>query len=142
IQDLSMELARQFGLDQTSGVLVAEVMPDSPASKAGLRTGDVIVGIDEKEITNAGQLRNTVAATEPGKEVKLKVIREGKAQEFRAKVGKLEAAPLAADANMAQEERLGLSVQNLPEELKTRLKIKQGVLVSDVDPSGPAAAAG
>ncbi|MFM7841653.1 MAG: S1C family serine protease, partial [Nitrospira sp.] len=78
IQDLSAELAPQFGLTEPKGALVNEVLNDSPAKKAGLERGDVIVEYDGKAVENPTQLRNHVAQTVVGKRVTIKFIRDKK----------------------------------------------------------------
>jgi serine protease Do len=80
IQDLSPELASQFGLAEPKGVLVNEVLADSPAKKAGLERGDVIVEYDGKPLENATQLRNAVAQTTVGKKAVVKFMRDKKAR--------------------------------------------------------------
>ncbi len=76
IQELSPELAAQFGLESTAGVLVSDVVEDSPAKKAGFERGDVVVEYDGKAVENLTQLRNAVAQTPIGKRVTVKLIRD------------------------------------------------------------------
>jgi serine protease Do len=76
IQELSPELASQFGLEESKGVLVSDVLDNSPAKKAGLERGDVIVEFDGKPVENPTQLRNHVAQTSVGKKAVVKFIRE------------------------------------------------------------------
>jgi serine protease Do len=76
IQELSPELAAQFGLESTAGVLVSDVVEDSPAKKAGFERGDVVVEYDGKAVENPTQLRNAVAQTPIGKRVTVKVVRD------------------------------------------------------------------
>jgi serine protease Do len=87
--DLTSELAAQFDYKTTKGALVSEVIPDTPAEKAGLKAGDIIMQWNGKEVDNFSHLRQLVAATEPGKEVKLKVWRDGKELTLELKVARL-----------------------------------------------------
>ena len=80
IQELTPALAKSFDLDKAKGILIAQVQKDSPAEKAGLKEGDVIVGLDGKSVDKVGPFRNTVAMEGPGKTVDLAVIRDGSAK--------------------------------------------------------------
>jgi membrane-associated protease RseP (regulator of RpoE activity) len=77
IQDLTPELAKHFDVKEKKGSLVIDVVKDSPAEKAGIKRGDLIVEIDRKTVENSTTLRNMVANLIPGKSVSLKVIRDG-----------------------------------------------------------------
>ncbi|MGA8865177.1 MAG: PDZ domain-containing protein [Gallionella sp.] len=144
IQDLNEDLARQFRLPDTNGALVAQVNKGSPADKAGLKTGDVIVRMDGKEVSDTRQLRNLVAATAPGSSVKIDVIRDGKERTLSAIIGKMTAATAAASRPSGkaadQLARLGLSVRTLTPQLAQQfgLQGEQGVLISGVEPGSPA----
>jgi serine protease Do len=88
IQDVTPELRETLGLDDgVKGALVGEVMPDTPAGKAGLEVGDVIVGIDGKAVSDANELRNRVAVTRPGKQVHLALLRNGGERSVTVTVG-------------------------------------------------------
>jgi serine protease Do len=147
IQDINKELADQFHLPDTNGALVSQVNKDSPAERAGLKAGDVIVRLDGKEVRDTRQLRNLVAATAPGSNVKIGVIRDGKERTFSATIGKMTAesaaAPKLSGKAADQLTKLGLSVQTLTPELakQSGLQGERGVLISGVDPGSPAAMA-
>lgn len=145
IQHVTPELARQFQLDRPIGALVGEVSPESPAAEAGMRPGDVIVEYDGKEITQMSMVPTLVAQTPVGSEVPVKVIRRGQETELLVTIGKLDeddqpAAPRTREA----EEKLGLGVQELTEEVARSLGLKEqvGVLISHVEPGSPAQRAG
>ncbi len=87
IQDLSPELALQFAVPDPKGVLVSDVLQDSPAERAGLARGDVIMEFDGKVVEDATQLRNVVAVTEVGRAVEVKVIRNRHMKTLKVKVG-------------------------------------------------------
>ncbi len=150
IQELTPELAASFGLKETKGALVSSVTPGDPADKAGLKAGDIIVSFDGKPINELSDLPRTVAATRPGKNVELKVMRDGKEKTLLATVGMRKEEEAAAEEAPAEEKeaapdkRFGLSVQPLTPEIAKRLGIAgtEGVVISSVRPDGPAAAVG
>jgi len=89
VQELTPELADSFGLEDTQqGVLITEVIRNSPAEKAGVRPGDILVSIDETAIHNWNEMLQTVADLPPGKTVKLSLVREGKSVSLPVKIGK------------------------------------------------------
>ena len=90
IQKLTPELAESFGLQQTSGALVSEVMANGPADKGGLKRGDVIVQFGTEEIDSVASLPKVVAAVPPGQTVPVKVLRDGKPETVMITIEKLE----------------------------------------------------
>ncbi len=147
IQDVNEDLARQFHLPDTRGALVSQVNKDSPAEKAGLQSGDVIVRYDGKQVRDTRQLRNLVAATAPGSSVSIGVMRDGKEQTLSATIGKMSAETTASatPSGKASDQlaKLGLSVQTLTPELAQQFDLKgeHGVVISGVDPGSPASMA-
>ncbi len=140
ISDLTSDVAEYFGLDSTKGVVVNEVMEGSPAQTGGLEAGDVILKINGRDVEGMGQLRNTIASLEPGTTVRLTVNRKGKEKTVKVKIGELSAD---SDRNMGSEapsQKLGLTVQNLTEEMSRRygLSPSRGVIVSSVTPDSEA----
>ena len=95
IQEITPELAKAFKLDVKEGALVAQVTPGSPADKAGLQRGDVILGVDGKSIPRPRDLSRLIASIEVGKTVKLDVLREGKSLSLPVVIEKLAGAPEA-----------------------------------------------
>jgi serine protease Do len=87
IQPMTPELAQQFGLNETRGVLVNTVAESGPAAKAGIRRGDVIVAFDGKPVTDGNTLRNQIASTAPGTQVKLTIMRDKREQEIPVTLG-------------------------------------------------------
>jgi serine protease Do len=143
IQALSQELAKSFGMKEAKGALVASVEPGSPADKAGLKSGDVIVEFDGKPVTDSRELPRMVAMTKPGTETKLKVYRQGDEKNLTVSVGEMKPEKTAAaERSQAAPEtgKLGLAVQDLTAEQKDQLEVKGGVVVGAVQ--GPAAKAG
>jgi len=144
IQDLTKELMESFNLKDTEGVLIGDVTADSPADKAGIKRGDVIVEYMNKEIKNSGQFRNLVALTPPGTKVKIALIRDGKRMVLVAELGSLEKAKVGGVSQTDVMEKLGFSVQDLTEELARQFgySAKEGVIISQVAPGTPAQFAG
>ena len=148
IQDITPELAKQFGLSEANGALVSQVNADSAAAKAGVKPYDVIVRYDGKEVDNTVHLRNMVAATAPNTEVKLGIIREGKEETLTVRVGKL--TPQTTAAATPGEEggtalgKLGLSVQTLTSDMAKQLGLQgaEGAVITDVQEGSPASLAG
>lgn len=87
VEDLSSRMKKRFNLKEDEGVIVLEVMPDSPADEAGLQHGDVITHVDGKAITDEDELRADLRKAGVGHQVKLSVCREGKKKEITAKLG-------------------------------------------------------
>jgi len=151
IQEVTPELAKNFGLSEPRGALVGEVIKNSPAAEAGVKTGDVIVGYDGKNIDTPTTLRNLVADTPVGKEVNVKVIRHKEPKTFEIKIAEQSKkvaeesseneAPQSSSDTLLSE----LSVQNLTPQIAQQLNLphnSSGVVVTEVDPSSPAAAVG
>jgi Do/DeqQ family serine protease len=91
IQPMTPELASNFGLSEVRGVVVNAVTPNSPAARAGIRQGDVIVGFNGEPVTDGNTLRNRVASTAPGTEVKLAIFRDRSEQQIRVTLGEYQA---------------------------------------------------
>ena len=143
IQDLTADIRRSLGLDTSvDGVIVADVTADSPADDAGIRQGDIITSCDGEDIETAAQLRNLVAATEPGSEKPVGVLRDGESKEYPVKVGKLgEFRQARLDR---ESELMGLTVSGISAETAGRLGLRQdiGVQIVDVEAGSPGANAG
>ncbi|MBU0484975.1 MAG: DegQ family serine endoprotease [Proteobacteria bacterium] len=146
IQHVSAELAEQFGLKRPIGALVGEVMADSPADKAGIKQGDVIIEYMGKEITKMSLLPSLVAQTEVGVKADLVLIRKGNKKEVTVKIGKLEEDEVSSDNEISsiKGKKLGITVQELTPELAQTLDLeeKDGILITNVEPNTPAADAG
>jgi Do/DeqQ family serine protease len=145
IQGVSPEIAASLGLKDERGALVSSVSKDSPAEKAGLAKGDVIVSIDGVAVSDGNALRNRIASTKPGSTVSLGIVRDGAEKTVEVRLRELaptQAAEVAAEP--AEGARLGLSVRPVTPEDARELGLEsgKGLLVAEVDPAGPAAAAG
>jgi serine protease Do len=143
IQNLTDELAKSFGYGSTHGVLIGDVTPNSPASNAGLKSGDIITKLNGKTMEDMNQLRNTVASTPPGTEVKVEVFRDGKDKTMEVKLGELE-TKVALTQGREKSEDLGMTVRELTRDEAKQLKEEnaKGVLVTEVEPGSLADVAG
>jgi serine protease Do len=144
IQDLTRELAESFGIDQGKGILVAQVMEDSPAAAAGLRQGDVITQLNGEPVDKTASFRNQISLTRPGTSVQLRVLRDGKERSIKVKIGAMETDAQGQPIEVGKVPQLGLSLQDLTPELAERFGYDdaQGVLVTAVETDSLAAQAG
>ncbi|MFO1352616.1 MAG: DegQ family serine endoprotease [Gammaproteobacteria bacterium] len=140
IQEVTADLAKSFGLDKPRGALVGQVMADSPAQKAGLKAGDIIVAFNGQAIVSSGELPPLVGRLRPGNKADVNVVRDGKEQTFTITIEELPDNPkqARAAAEPPAPNRLQLKVGELPADKKNDTK---GVLVEEVG-DGAAAAAG
>ena len=144
IQDITPELAKSFGLKSTKGVLVSEVVQGSPAEKAGLLRGDIILRFDGKEIKNAHMLSQMAAATAPNTQAKIDLLRNGEEKTISVELGTM---PEGEQNIVSPEEKSdwGMRVQELTPQLAHQLGLEPGttgVVISEVNNGSPAAAAG
>ena len=146
IQDVTPALAKQFGLNQGGGVLISDVAPDTPAAKAGLKSGDVVTEANGQPVNAANQLQVQISQMAPGTAVRLKIWREGTSRDFTVALGELPEKAEQAEPGQSSEGALeGVEVQNLSPDVAEQLNLPagtKGVVVTQVDPSSPAAAAG
>lgn len=143
IGELTKELADYFKLDSTKGALVNEVVEGSPAQKAGLTAGDIILKMNGRDVESVGQLRNSIAAIAPGTNVTLLVYHDGKQKTVTVKLGELSETSAPAETSQVSS-KLGLTVQNITEEMARLygLRANEGVVVSAVAPNSYAFKAG
>lgn len=144
IQPLTADLARSFDLKNDKGILIAQVTKNSPADKAGLKAGDVIVNYQGRPMSDTGDFRNQVALAQPGSKVEFDIIRDGKQRNISVKVDKLSDHKQAAQESSQASEKLGLVVQTITVDLAKQLGIKagKGVIVTEVAPGSVATMAG
>jgi serine protease Do len=148
IQDLDDELAKQFQLSHQRGALVAQVNDGSPADKAGIRVGDVILKFNGKTVEDTQNLRNMAAGTVPGTKVDVVLQRDGKERTVKVEVGAMPGSETASrgrdDGPSAKDTDLGITVETLSTANAKELGYEgeKGVVVTSVDESGPAAGSG
>ncbi len=140
IQKITPDLAESFNLDRTEGALVGDVIPNSPAERAGIKRGDVIVRFDRHEVKTMESLPKIVGSTTPGKAVKVEVIREGKKKVLDVTIAILKDEKI----KVAALDPVGIQVQDITPDIAQSLNLGnvEGVLVSDVTPGEPGGDAG
>lgn len=150
IQDITPELSQKFGLRDSKGALVGDISKGSPAEKAGVMRGDIILEFNGKEIKSVGSLRNMVAQSKVGSQVKLKILRNGKEYEVAAVIAELpkEAAGAPTEPSPEDIQRnafSGVTVMDLSREIARQLGLganEKGVVVIRVEPGSTADDAG
>ncbi|MEK9623972.1 MAG: Do family serine endopeptidase [Halieaceae bacterium] len=142
IQDVDRNLADSFGLDRPRGALIAQVGQDSPAERAGLQSGDIIVSFAEETIETSADLPHVVGLIAPGTEVTAVIVREGEEQKIRVEVGGLGAdevarvtTGVAADGSLSL---LGMTIIEAEPAMLSDLGLAGGVVISEVEPDSPA----
>ncbi|MFA5676865.1 MAG: DegQ family serine endoprotease [Pseudomonas sp.] len=148
IQEVNKDLAESFGLPRPAGALVAQIMPDGPGAKGGLRVGDVILKLNDQDIVMSSDLPHAVGRLRPGQKASMQIIRDGKRRQVTVEIGALpdedtlasSGAP-SPNAPSATDNRMGLAVVELTDEQKKALDLNAGVVVREVRP-GPGAMIG
>ncbi len=143
IQDVNQALANSFGLPKPQGALISGVEPGSPAEKAGLKSGDVVLGVNGKEINQLSELSGAIAATKPGNTARLQIWRGGKSSNIDVKVAELMERKIAANEagdSSQTSAKLGLTLRELAPDERAQLKTEGGLVVQNA--SGAAARAG
>jgi serine protease Do len=145
IQSITPELAKALNLAERQGALVAEVMPDSPAAKAGIRQGDVIVSFNGATVKDSRDLPSVVAKTPVGEQVTLTLRRDGKTQQMPVTVAKLPSEKgVTQESSQAGPSQWGLQLQEMTPQMGRQhgLAAESGVMVVGVQPGSPAERAG
>jgi serine protease Do len=151
-QELTPEMAKEFNMTDGHGVLIAQVSPDSPASKAGLKVGDVISAINGNAVEDVNNFRLTIAGFASGTTVHLKIVREGKTLEVPVALGEVNEAnnrpggPSVVPGEGEKGALKGVSVEALTPEIRQQLQLpddtKGGVVIANLEDDSPAAAVG
>jgi len=144
IQPLTPELARGFGLKEPKGVLISDVVQDSPADRAGIAAGDIVTEFDKKKVETPQDLQKGVALTPPGKGVPLKVWRDKGEKTLEIKIGETPDDNVALKSTNKSKTLLGLEVRPITPDVARQLNLRggDGVLVFSVEDESPAAEAG
>ena len=150
IQDVTPDLAKQFGLKDSRGALVSEVIPDSPAAAAGIQSGDVITAFNGKTVESTSILRNTVAQTPVGKTVKVELLRDKKTVSLEIKITEQPKDVAQVDGETVQGDGkntalAGVEVRNLTSEIARQLGLPagtSGVVIAGVEQGSAAEEAG
>jgi serine protease Do len=144
LQEITPAIAEALGRKSREGVLVASVEADGPAAKAGVKTGDVVTRFSGKPVESGRELSRAVAATKPGTDAQLTVVREGSPHDLTVKIGQRpddQTPRTAALETPDGGKRLGLSLSPIPEAARGQLGLdpgSAGVLVQRVEPNSPA----
>jgi serine protease Do len=142
MQDVNKALAESLELGKPQGALINAVEPDGPADKAGISPGDVIVRFDGQDIIDSGDLPHAVGSMAPGSKARVEIYREGKRKTLNVVVGALDKDGPAVAENINGNDRLGLLVAELNDQERRQLRLRGGVLVTDVAANSAAANAG
>src|SRR6266566_6251495 len=155
VQTLTPELAEAMKLKgQPTGALVGEVTPKSPAEKAGIKTGDLITGVNGKKISDARELRLMIGSMAPGTKVEIEVNREGQNKTLNVELGEMPAGVAEEGAEASPEESAqpekatvfgGVAVADVTDDIRTALNLSKdigGAVIAEIDSDSPAAKAG
>jgi Do/DeqQ family serine protease len=137
VQDLTPELAHGLGVARTEGAVITQVQPDSPAARAGLRPGDIVIEADGHPVRSASDLRNRIALVRAGQEIELTLLRSGARRVITARVGERQTAA----ARVAPQILSGAILQDIRPGMPMYGKV-EGVLVASVKPDSAAAGYG
>jgi serine protease Do len=140
VQDVTPDLVEELGLKQPDGAMVAGVIENSPAARAGLEAGDVIISYQNRKVTDAATLRNEVAVTAIDEQVPLTVWRQGAEKQISIRIGSQEEAE--EQMTSSAEEQLGAKFRPISPETAARLGLEQGVEIAAIRPGGLLAEAG
>src|SRR6266545_5834565 len=144
IQPLTPELAKSFGAKDDKGVLISDVVPDSPAARGGFQPGDILVEFDGKRMEGPADLQRAVGLKAPGATAKVRVLRDRGEKTLEVRIGE---APDEREASQRQgrgRSLLGLDVRPITPEIARQLNLRstEGVVVARIDESSAAAEAG
>ena len=146
-QEVTPDLAKAFHENEPHGALVGDVTPDSPASRAGVQKGDIILAVNGKPVNDSAQLRMNLSLMQPGTPVNLTILRDGAQRQMTARLAELptETAKVDKSDNSTDTAMDGVSVEDLSPSAARQLGVPPsttGVVVTDVDPNSQAAANG
>ncbi len=148
MNDVTPDNSNFFNLPDAMGAIVSQVTPDSPASRAGLKSGDVLRELNGSKIRNGSQLQVVVSQTAPGSEIKLGILRDGKPEALTVKVGEFKGEKQVAENEgdgSQQRGKLGVGVGDLTPDIRQQMNIPsqvKGAAVQSVRPASPAEDAG
>ncbi len=140
--EVSFELAQSFGLDEVKGALVMDVTSDLPADKAGIEVEDILLEINGKSIDKRDDVFHIVSSLKPGKRIKVVVLRDGKEKSLSLTIGERPGERRVGYQSPSTNNKLGMKVSELPDEIKEMSDVPKGVLVERVDRNSAAYEAG
>jgi len=142
IQDVTESLAKSFGKSDSEGALVSQVVPDSPAEKAGIKAGDIILKFNGEAVKGAAHLKNLVGKEKPGATAKLTIFRDKKTLDVTVKIAERTEKAVASAAGPSPSaetsNELGIEIEKVPAAMAEKLGLKEGegVRVKDLQPDG------
>ena len=148
IGDVTPENSKFFDLKDANGALISEVQPDSPGARAGLKVGDVIVGLDGQKVDGAGELQAEVTSKRPGTKVTLDVLRDGKSMNVPVTLEELGSKDKKEDLSASAENgkpRWGIGIADLTSDVREQIQAPEnvkGAVIQRVQPGSPAEDAG
>ncbi|MBN1296908.1 Do family serine endopeptidase [bacterium] len=144
IQSITQDLSSVLNLESTEGALVAEIVEDGPAAKAGILSGDVIVSFNGTPVRDSSHLSQIVAATPVDETIDVVLIRDGKKKALKMTIGTRPGNALQVASGAGVSVDFGMTVQNITDDIAIQLQLDStvGVLISEVEPGSPADTAG
>ncbi len=148
ITDVTPENSKFFDLKDANGAVISEVQPDSPGARAGLKVGDVIVGLDGKKVSGAGELQAQVSEMRPGTKVALDILRDGKSMNVPVTLEELGSKDKTEELNASADNgkpRWGVGIADLTSDVRQQLQAPstlKGAVIQRVQPGSPAEEAG
>lgn len=144
LQELTPLLAESLELKDSEGILIADVIEDSPAEEAGLEQGDIIKKLDGIEVPDTGSFRNEISSRQPETTVELEILRNGKKKNVSVEIGRLEGEDSQASSASKALDEIGMSVGDVTAEIADQLgyDLNAGVVIMNIDPDGKAARTG
>ena len=142
LQPIDKEMADALGLEKQEGILIAEVLKDSPAFKAGIQNGDIILMYNSTPVKNNSKFRNEIALLPPGTKIDLKILRNGKTQNISVILGNQKESEKVSTETL---EKIGIEIENLTPDLAAKLGYSAdtgGIVITKVKPNSAAALAG
>ncbi|HEX3436072.1 MAG TPA: Do family serine endopeptidase [Pseudacidobacterium sp.] len=145
ISDITPDNAKFFNLKDATGAVVSDVAADSPAGKAGVKTGDVITELNGKPVSDAGELQMEVGQNQPGDTIQLQVVRDGKTLDIPVTLESMNGNQAKSDSNEHGKAKWGLGIGDLQPDVRQQLQLPQsvtGAVIASVKPGSPADNAG
>ena len=141
LQEVTSDLRKSFDLDEVAGVLVSQVIEDTPADDAGLKNGDVIIEFDHQKVEDVSKFMLMVAGSDIGKKIPLKIVRKKKEKELTVELTERPSDDVAVNETPSTTEWLGLEVKSLNSDFAKRNEIEEesGVVISGIENNTPAA---
>ena len=154
MQDINEDIYEAMELESMQGTIIGEVVPGSPADKAGLEESDIIVGFEDQKINSGSELKNLVSNSIPGSKIKLKILRSGRNEDIYVVLEEKSVDGLASMEDIYRDKKFGFTVTNISEALIEKFDIPskssgwsdgsdlKGVIVTEILPDGIAEEAG